>query len=1808
MASLSLSLVLGNDQSIYESFVGSLPPGEGNLKRGIVTPAHPANKPQTFQIDGVVPNIPYIVDIVGEWNTAPTPRLYFIPTTTFQLITLALPYGPVTITISSSNGTKFSEEYRAEGGERSITLTSILGVSFVTVDSEMLSESQWYLSQNQRTKRAELTFTAFPDDGAPPVVLAPKALVVISGVRASGVVESRQFLLSVTNYAVMFRAYAQELTEYSNQPLEVLRNSISSPLAYRLATPLLTKLTTLIPADLEILTSLSYKLLIKNLLHRPESSGAVREILAAFSASNPVIFKMFNLNRFDTPLYRSEEMFQGYEAHVWLPNKEVERWKAFITLLSNLPQLYTIKQITESEVYVEVGGRLKRHLFDFDSPLANSITTGVTYLSDCFLKLFSLGVTVESEHWLSFCQAAYVLDQIMLNALSPANDPIGQSLGLPAWRSYSLSGRFDQQYGITPVHEWYYDTPLGGVVDGLNKYFTLTKMPLALSAVKLFVDGLLKRLYVDYRVSVSGDIISGANRIVSSDDPILLTSRLGEPRPFEAQVFYGLEIRGGVSLQMLLTGVELGLDSVSFVISHQPNTIVGDPQNIAVHYLTPKLPNTANPGDNQYGSVLLDEGIISYDIVFDRPTLNLDYQLLVSFTVDPMPGSSPENVTQVVHLVRTHSDLGATVEFSAPIAANTHLNWWVIENDEQTIERGTVLLSEGDLNTLIDFTGGPYYDQVVVMIQLWHISQTYVPAPMYLTSFALNETQFLAMFSGPIESSGYRLDYCIFEARGGNFVEFYEAPAKGALIEAHYDANWKYWVNRKLTPPPDGTNTEFTLSVPCADPKSVYLTLDGRLMTQGADKQYIVSGNKVVFTFPPTLTQIPWAVYPVSFGDEHLPSSWDQGFLNRLPPSIGEYATGWIKVIGDFIVPGDSVTMGGVTFEATPTAEGNITNAKAINLGDSISWPSLHKVVVEGIDLATSAFTHVDHPFIDGLLVKIASTGTLPSGLSESAIYRVINSTLDEFNLLDSSDSPVVVLDLGTGIHTFTSQVTLTGVNAAPENYNQFKAGIGQDDDAKALVLAINEHPALSRIFAARYLGNGRSLVKAKSLGDGAYDMPMTYFGVSVSTSPTGILGDSVGCTYSSAIMRNKGYNVSIEMSEDNLDISTGTIKTIQGHRFLEGDGIKLATLGTLPEGLDAETIYYATGITSSSLQLRLRSTSAPVVIFTAVGSGTLILHSTEGLLALDAGDTLGLRPPLNVDFALSLFKHDDHGLFDGLKVTIINIGMREYTLVSGLTVTAGSLPGGLSEARAYYVVNATTDTFQLSASRGGLPVTLTSKGEGYQMLSVFPMEANSFSEKNHGFIEGEPVTLASEAPSLQGKKYIVGVSDNLFQVSAEVGGTPILFDDGGFEVSISSFPHFPSGNSQSLDASALAAELNKNSATKKLVNLEMANESTITVTSKQIGINRSVKLSVSGASMQAKDLSEGKDQNDRLLFTTSKLCYHYDAPIAALDGLSTRTWKQYGGDKFMFDNPPTVQQEGYFVSEVYPLDHHPLDTMVANMPECNYPKGVFAQGFCAHLTETEIPADVDASLVISTANMPIQEQPHPTLDPLVYELTLSSCRDQDSLMVWIDGIFQTPDNYSYDTLGDIGHITLAAPLTNSQWLWAWYLPMGSSCVYERVQKLTGIINGSNTSFGVPEVWADAETLMVFLEGLFTLQVEDYILPPSGGLEFGKPPALGQSLWAHYNLGVTVPMDRWRQVTVGVTNGTDFRYEIAHMLSSELPVSADATLVFLDGLNQGGKYTLEVNAFANPTGWIRFNDIPEAGRTISAAFIRATTI
>lgn len=90
------------------------------------------------------------------------------------------------------------------------------------------------------------------------------------------------------------------------------------------------------------------------------------------------------------------------------------------------------------------------------------------------------------------------------------------------------------------------------------------------------------------------------------------------------------------------------------------------------------------------------------------------------------------------------------------------------------------------------------------------------------------------------------------------------------------------------------------------------------------------------------------------------------------------------------------------------------------------------------------------------------------------------------------------------------------------------------------------------------------------------------------------------------------------------------------------------------------------------------------------------MVNVLTGAVKVNAAATLAALVAFTVSGAT--FTANDHGLINGDSVTLI---------------TSGTLPAGLSISTEYFVINASTNLFQLALAKGGTAITTTSAGTG---------------------------------------------------------------------------------------------------------------------------------------------------------------------------------------------------------------------------------------------------------------------------------------------------------------------------------------------------------------------------------------------------------------------------------------------------------------------------------------------------------------
>lgn len=219
-----------------------------------------------------------------------------------------------------------------------------------------------------------------------------------------------------------------------------------------------------------------------------------------------------------------------------------------------------------------------------------------------------------------------------------------------------------------------------------------------------------------------------------------------------------------------------------------------------------------------------------------------------------------------------------------------------------------------------------------------------------------------------------------------------------------------------------------------------------------------------------------------------------------------------------------------------------------------------------------------------------------------------------------------------------------------------------------------------------------------------------------------------------------------IEFADTDVNSSSDTI-TYVDHGFNEGDKViyfengAAAGITSLVNAVsyyiivvNDDTIKLATSrafaIASSPTAINLDATSASGSAFQLV----LVEEYIEGVVVDEQLMSLqGVNvTTTNVDTSTETITSLSHGFSNGDIVTYYSNG--------------GTAIGGLTNGNEYYVVNSTTDTFQVSLTSGGSAINLT--GTGNSLQSFLKID-NTLYLPNHGFVTGQEVTYTEDSGSI---------------------------------------------------------------------------------------------------------------------------------------------------------------------------------------------------------------------------------------------------------------------------------------------------------------------------------------------------------------------------------------------------------------------------------------------------------------------------
>ena len=162
-------------------------------------------------------------------------------------------------------------------------------------------------------------------------------------------------------------------------------------------------------------------------------------------------------------------------------------------------------------------------------------------------------------------------------------------------------------------------------------------------------------------------------------------------------------------------------------------------------------------------------------------------------------------------------------------------------------------------------------------------------------------------------------------------------------------------------------------------------------------------------------------------------------------------------------------------------------------------------------------------------------------------------------------------------------------------------------------------------------------------------------------------------------------------------------------HGLSVGDPVQFYCTGGMPTGLTAFTIYYVQSVVSANAIKIAATPGGAALSFTGSGSGTrygykdpITAYQANGTLS---GNVFASMLPRAATISIAspaVIIATGHGLTNGKRVQI---------------TTSGALPSGIFANTTYFVVNAVTDAFNISATQGGAPIATTGGQSGSHVL-----------------------------------------------------------------------------------------------------------------------------------------------------------------------------------------------------------------------------------------------------------------------------------------------------------------------------------------------------------------------------------------------------------------------------------------------------------------------------------------------------------
>ena len=191
--------------------------------------------------------------------------------------------------------------------------------------------------------------------------------------------------------------------------------------------------------------------------------------------------------------------------------------------------------------------------------------------------------------------------------------------------------------------------------------------------------------------------------------------------------------------------------------------------------------------------------------------------------------------------------------------------------------------------------------------------------------------------------------------------------------------------------------------------------------------------------------------------------------------------------------------------------------------------------------------------------------------------------------------------------------------------------------------------------------------------------------------------------------LMSDGGLVSVNSAPVTVSIASPSVITWTSHGITNGTMVMFTTTGALPTGINANTVYYVVNAATNTFQISATSGGAAInTSGTQSGTHTAYVRPRRRFVIASPPSSSpwwaygALPATANVSNPTTITS-TSHALTNGKGVVFS---------------TTGSLPTGITAGTRYYVINATTNTFQVATTIGGAAIGNGASQSGVHTVS----------------------------------------------------------------------------------------------------------------------------------------------------------------------------------------------------------------------------------------------------------------------------------------------------------------------------------------------------------------------------------------------------------------------------------------------------------------------------------------------------------